>query len=217
MSETAVHRALADPRRQRIVEELDGAPGGLDAAQLAGRLGVHQNTARFHLGVLADAGLVAGRPVRGERGRPRILYTRTAGQEERSDEHRLLAAVLTGAVAQVDEGRARAEEAGRAWGRYLVPRPLPLAEVSDEQATQDVVGLLAGQGFEPEAGPDGILMRRCPFHELAEQHPEIVCSVHKGLIEGALDELGSRLEVGGLDVFVEPDLCVAHLRRVQHA
>jgi predicted ArsR family transcriptional regulator len=58
-------------------------------------------------------------------------------------------------------------------------------------------------------------MRRCPFHSLAEQHPEVVCAVHRGLISGALDELGSRLEVDGLDVFVEPDLCIAHLRARQ--
>jgi len=55
-------------------------------------------------------------------------------------------------------------------------------------------------------------MRRCPFHDLAEAQPEIICAVHKGLITGALQELGSELEVAGLDVFVEPDLCVARLR-----
>ena len=56
-------------------------------------------------------------------------------------------------------------------------------------------------------------MRRCPFHDLAESQPEIVCAVHRGLIAGALEELGSGLEVEGLDVFVEPDLCVARLAR----
>lgn len=54
-------------------------------------------------------------------------------------------------------------------------------------------------------------MRGCPFHELAESQPEIVCAVHRGLITGALQELGSDLEVDELDVFVQPDLCVARL------
>ncbi|SRR6266508_2778138 len=216
MATTAVHRALADPRRARIVEELEGSPAGLDASELARRLGLHANTVRFHLGVLADAGLVAGTPLRGERGRPRILYARIAKPPEPADEHRLLATILTGAVAGEDDGPARAEDAGRAWGRYLAPKPHPLARVTDEDATNEVVGLLAEQGFEPEAAGGEILMRRCPFHTLAEEHPEIVCAVHKGLISGALHELGSRLEVGGLDVFVEPDLCVAHLRARTH-
>ncbi len=30
----------------------------IDAAELAGRVGLHANTVRFHLGVLAEAGLV---------------------------------------------------------------------------------------------------------------------------------------------------------------
>jgi predicted ArsR family transcriptional regulator len=143
MSTASVHRALADPRRARIVDELDAAPGGLDVSELARRLGLHANTVRFHLGVLADAGLVRGTPLRGERGRPRILYVHTAGPPERADEHRLLATILTGAVAQEGDGPARAEQAGRAWGRYLAPKPQPLARVTDEEATREVVGLLA--------------------------------------------------------------------------
>jgi predicted ArsR family transcriptional regulator len=74
------------------------------------------------------------------------------------------------------------------------------------------VGLLDQQGFAPEAAEGEIQMRRCPFHELAETHPEVVCAVHRGLISGALGELGSGLEVEELDVFVRPDLCIARLR-----
>ena len=58
-------------------------------------------------------------------------------------------------------------------------------------------------------------MRRCPFHELAEAHPEIVCSVHRGMISGALAELGSELRVERLDAFVEPNLCIARLTRTE--
>jgi predicted ArsR family transcriptional regulator len=56
-------------------------------------------------------------------------------------------------------------------------------------------------------------MRRCPFHDLAETNPGIVCGVHRGLMAGALEALGSDLEVEGLDIFVQPDLCIARLRR----
>jgi predicted ArsR family transcriptional regulator len=217
MGETArsQHKALADERRSRIVEELREAPFGLDVQELASRLGLHQNTIRFHLGVLVDAGLVASRPApRSAPGRPRILYRLNAeGAAAGRDEYRLLANVLAGTVAQRESGSSDAENAGRAWGRYLVRRPLPLVHVSDEDATSDVVALLDQQGFEPEAVDGEIRMRRCPFHELAESHPDVVCAVHRGLISGALHELGSDLEVESLDVFVEPDLCIAHLAR----
>jgi predicted ArsR family transcriptional regulator len=76
-----------------------------------------------------------------------------------------------------------------------------------------VVELLDHEGFEPERSDGTIRMRRCPFRDLAETHGQIVCSIHRGLISGALAELGSALEVGELQPFVEPNLCVARLER----
>ena len=209
---TSRHRALADARRARIVDELRDATDGLDAAELAGRLGLHANTVRWHLGILADAGIVGSRPApRATPGRPRILYSlEPEPAEHAADEHRLLATVLTGALAAEADGAERAEDAGRAWGRYLMARD-PLARTNDDEAVGEVVQLLDGQGFEPEAQGREIHMHRCPFHALAESRPEVVCAVHKGLVSGALSALGSELEVEGLDVFVRPDLCVARL------
>ena len=54
-------------------------------------------------------------------------------------------------------------------------------------------------------------MHRCPFHDLAEANPRIVCAVHRGLIEGALTELGSGLSVEALEIFPRPNVCVARL------
>ncbi len=211
--ERDLHRALADERRSRIVDELRSTPGGLDVHQLSERLGLHANTLRWHLGILADAGVVASRPkARRAPGRPRIVYRLSPGAAATGrDEYRLLATVLAGTVSRSEGGPANAEEAGRAWGRYLVRRPQPLTSVSDEQATAEVASLLAEQGFAPEVEAREIRMRRCPFHDLAETHPEVVCAVHAGLISGALSELGSELDVEGLDIFVEPDLCIARL------
>jgi predicted ArsR family transcriptional regulator len=206
-------RALSDERRVRILEELRAEPDGLGAEELARRLGLHQNTVRWHCGILGEAGLICSR--RGERlaaGRPRIVYT--LGPEARAgdrDEYRLLATIVTGALSDLADGSARADEAGQAWGRYLVRRPSPLTRVSDEEAMEEVVALLDQQGFAPRAAARQVSMRRCPFHDLAENNPEIVCSVHRGLVSGALAELGSDLEVDGLDVLVEPDLCILRL------
>ena len=169
---------------------------------------------RWHLGVLEHAGGVTSAPApRSTRGRPRILYRLAADATQGSrDEYRLLATILTGTLAGAPDGSRAAERAVRAWGSYLVTRPLPLSPQSDEAAADQVAALLDGQGFAPETVPGEIRMRRCPFHDLAEAQPEIICAVHKGLITGALQELGSELEVAGLHVFVEPDLCVAGLR-----
>ena len=208
-----LHRALADESRRRVVEELRAARRGLDAQALALRLGLHPNTVRWHLGVLRDAGLVEVR--RAERttpGRPRSLYSlRPGASKPESDELRLLAAILTSLIASEENVSAKAERAGVTWGRYLAPRRAPLARPSDEQATNDVVAMLDDQGFAPEVDEDGIALRRCPYYDLAEQHPQVVCAVHRGLIAGALEELGSGLDVE-LEPFVRADLCRVQLR-----
>jgi predicted ArsR family transcriptional regulator len=207
MRRTAVHHALADERRARLVAELRGEPR--DVQELATHLGLHPNTVRWHLGVLADAGLVeSGAAERSSPGRPRILYRlREDALPPASDEYRLLATILTGAV-----DSQGAEDAGRAWGRYLVRRPATNVTLSEPEAIAEVVDVLDEQGFAPDAEAREIRMHRCPFHDLAESNPQVICAVHRGVVDGALEELGSGLEVGALDVFVRPDLCIARLR-----
>jgi predicted ArsR family transcriptional regulator len=214
-TERSLHQALADERRARIVDELRGASGGLDVRQLGERVGLHPNTVRWHLGLLADAGLVASEPAeRVSPGRPRILYRLTAQAvpaTQRTEEYRLLASILTGTLAERDGAAADAERNGRAWGRYLARRPLPPAPTSGERAVAQVSDLLAGQGFEPAVEGGRICMYRCPFHDLAETNPDIICAVHRGMIDGTLEELGSDLRVAKLDVFPRPEVCIVEL------
>src|SRR4029453_13323843 len=106
MSESAaVRRALADDHRALIVDELRSARDGLDVREPAHRLGLHANTVRCHLGV-SDT---AGPPPPGANGRPGsppMLYRlrRGAAAPSGGDEHRLLATILTGAVAALPDG-----------------------------------------------------------------------------------------------------------------
>jgi predicted ArsR family transcriptional regulator len=217
MSEpSALRRALADDHRVRIVDELRAAPDGLDARELGRLLDLHENTIRWHLGILESAGVVDAAPASsGKPGRPRMLYRLRPGAPVAvgGDEHRLLATILTGSLAELPDGEERAAAAGRAWGRFLVRRPSPLEQVDDDAALAEVARLLDEEGFAASARGTEIHMRRCPFHDLAETNPEIVCGVHLGLMAGALEELGSDLEVEGLDVFVRPDLCIARTAR----
>jgi len=207
-----IHRALADEHRRLIVDALQRAPHGLDAHELAERLGLHQNTIRWHLGVLADAAIVASRPAgRTKPGRPRVVYALRADSDAGDGRsYHLLATILAGALGEVVDGTARAEAAGRAWGRYLVKRPPENVPLDGAAATGAVVGLLAQEGFRPELAGTEIRMHHCPYRELA---PGIVCSAHRGLIDGALGELGSEARVEQLEPFVGPELCVARLGR----
>jgi len=211
----SVHKALADERRLRIAAELDAAADGLDVQQLAELLELHPNTIRWHLGILADAGVVSSRAAeRPAPGRPRIVYSLApVAEAEGREEYRLLATILTATLAARDDGSEQAATAGLIWGRYLVATPTPGSRLSDEQATEKVVELLGQQGFAPRVEDGAICMYRCPFAELATSHPEIVCTLHRGLIDGAFEELGATLETTELEIFPRPDRCVAHLGR----
>ena len=211
------HRALADPSRARILDELGGEEP-LDARELAARVGLHVNTVRVHLNALVEAGLVAGetQPPSG-RGRPRVVYRATpAAGDQGGRRYRRLAEILTALVARYGpEAAAQLEELGEAWGRYLVESPPPYASRSDDEAVAGLVDLLAEVGFEPrlERGARGrrILMRPCPFLELARSHRDVICPIHLGLMRGALAELGAKTRATKLEPFVQPDLCVARL------
>lgn len=214
---TQVHRALADDSRVRLLRVLTGADRALSARELADEVNLHLTTVRSHLGVLIEAGLVeSAREERPTRGRPRFLYRPTTGHEPPQDRggYRLLAEVLTSHLAGTTPDPAeRAVTAGRSWGRYLVERPPPFVELTAEEARSRVMELFASLGFEPhlDEGGQRILCRRCPFLDLARRHPEVVCSIHLGLLQGALEALGSPLTADLLEPLVEPSLCVAHL------
>ena len=190
-------------QRHLILEALRSAHDGLDTNQLAEGLDLHQNTIRWHLGLLTDAGLVQATPERRHgRGRPSIVHRLTGeGIARGRDEYRLLPTMLTDVVAADGSGEARAYEAGLRWGRHL------------QQAEPDasIVHLLDREGFAAEQHGDQVEMRRCPFYALAEGSPQVICTLHHGIIDGALDEAGSEQTVERLDPFVEPGLCIARL------
>jgi predicted ArsR family transcriptional regulator len=208
---TAVRRALADDRRVELVTALQ-SEGELDIQQLASRVGIHPNTVRWHLGVLADAGLVDSRPA-GTRGpgRPRIVYRLSSEATlAETDEHRVLAQILADALARVANAPDHAEAAGRAWGHHVVATGKP-GRCDREHALAAVIDLLDVEGFAPTQEGTTILMHRCPFHDLAEAHPEVVCAAHRGLVCGALAQLDAPLLIRDLRPFVEPSLCVLEL------
>jgi predicted ArsR family transcriptional regulator len=47
---------------------------------------------------------------------------------------------------------------------------------------------------------------------VAEKHTDVVCAIHLGLMQGALEELRAPVETTSLEPFVTPRLCVAHLQ-----
>ena len=215
-----VFRALSSQVRTRLLDVLRGEPG-LDAAALADRLDLHVNTVRTHLGVLEDADLVVSEVEDRDRpGRPRRLYRATERGAPADDDHgyRFLAEVLASYIsATAPDPAAAAEEAGSAWGSHVVPKPPPFRRLDNEEVLERLVAMLDEFGFAPQVDEDDparprVLLHRCPFLDTASAHPEVVCSVHLGLMRGALAELGADVRTEDLIPWAEPEVCVAHLR-----
>ncbi|RBY81677.1 ArsR family transcriptional regulator [Geodermatophilus sp. TF02-6] len=213
--------ARAGVSRQRILELLRAAPDGLGVQELAERTGLHGNTVRFHLDRLVGDGMAQRRvEERGEPGRPRLTFTAAPRPDPARDSRNyqflseILASYLSGTAG---EPAAVAVEVGRTWGRYLTERPAPYQRVSEEEAVQRLLRILDDIGFAPELAADDprqIRIPHCPFREVAEAHREVVCSVHLGLMRGALAEMDAPVTADRLIPFVTPSLCVAHLAPV---
>jgi predicted ArsR family transcriptional regulator len=220
--EQQVYRALSSPVRARLLELLRHEPD-LAAAALAERLGLHVNTVRTHLNLLEEAGLVETIVEDRDRpGRPRLLYRAVAGDGPSSPGpgeggYRFLAEILASFLdATSEDSSAAAEQAGRAWGSYIVDRPAPFRTPDAEEAVMHLVDLLDRFGFAPELdlgvpGSPEIVLRRCPFLEVARDHQDVVCAVHLGLVRGALSELGVDVQARDLIPWAEPDACITHL------
>jgi predicted ArsR family transcriptional regulator len=190
------HAAMASPPRRSVLNALLASPDPLDAAIVAERVGLHVTTARFHLDQLVEAGLARRRPsVEQRRGRPRMLYA-PAGAPRDRDAREQLIRVLAGALSRDPD--AEAIRAGRRW-----------AAVFDAPDADDpvpgLVDVLERLGFDPERDGAAVRLPSCPFRGAAREHPEIVCAVHRGLVEQLLDgtAAGARLLP-----FVEPELCL---------
>ena len=186
---------------------------------IADMLGVHPNTVRFHLESLVGDGQVERvEPDRKGPGRPPLMFRAVRQMDRGGARHyRLLAEILTTAFAAEPDAPAKALAAGRAWGRKMPAelQPLPADATTTEQVIDHLVDVLDDLGFAPERrttnGNQQVGLRHCPFLELAENRTSVICPVHLGMMQGAMETWGTPVSVDRLEAFVEPDLCVAHL------
>jgi predicted ArsR family transcriptional regulator len=207
------------PRRRAVLDVLRNADAPLGVNNVAEAVGVHPNTVRFHLEALVTQGAV-GRTLEASTGpgRPRTVYAPHRGMNRGGKRgYQLLARILLSQLALEETDTETAVEAGRAWGRHLMPPAPPFHTVTEREAIDRLTELLADLGFDPQTGgnpgeaPDRIRLRHCPFLELAEEYGQIVCPLHLGLMKGALAQLGAPVDATRLQPFAEPDVCLAHL------
>ncbi|MEB3051274.1 helix-turn-helix domain-containing protein [Mycolicibacter sp. MYC123] len=207
-------------RRLDVLRLLQAAEAPLSIAQIADELGVHPNTVRFHLDTLVEEGRVEHtEPDHKGRGRPALMFQAIRQMDRGGTRHfRLLAEILTIGLAADQDPSGKALAAGREWGRRLRPADHNGDAPEDADTTDQLVDMLDELGFAPErlepdtAGQERLGLRHCPFLELAEEATNVVCPIHLGLMQGALESIDASMTVDRLDPFAQPDLCVAHLK-----
>lgn len=193
--ELAAVAALSDPARRALYTYVTAQCRPVSRDEAAAATGIKRATAAFHLDRLAADGLLevafarlSGRTGPGA-GRTAKLYARSCRDIAVSLPPRryelaggILAAAMeeaqrSGPAQQAEEALARAAEQA---GRELAAAGGTLTDV------------LTRAGFEPRAAAGGgeLQLANCPFHDLAQRHPALVCRLNLHLLRGLLDALG---------------------------
>jgi predicted ArsR family transcriptional regulator len=205
-------KALGDNTRYAIYLELARSARALATADVAESLGLHVNTVRPHLERMRDVGLLEVQSDnRGAVGRPQHRYSLAADAPSLGLEpptFALLARMLLRAAAIAGTEAEEAADAGREQGRSDGARE------AGRPCVDALVRELDRLGFDPALAlsEDGatIGFAHCPFRELAEANPDLVCSLHRGLVEGFIDMVGGG-EVVAFRTLVDRDPCQVEL------
>ncbi len=204
-------KALGDATRHAVFVEVSSSPRPLATADVAEALGLHPNTVRPHLERLREVGLLqVTTEARTGVGRPQHLYAAAPDAPSLGlapSPFPVLARLLVRLAAVAGASGDDAVGVGREQGRAD-------AAVRADAASclEALVSQLDDIGFDPVVGDgatdDSVVVgfAQCPFRELAEAHPDLVCSLHRGMVEGLVDAFGSD-EVGEFHSLVDRTPC----------
>jgi predicted ArsR family transcriptional regulator len=193
--------ALGDPTRRGIYLAVRQSAEPVTSGLIAELFAIHPNVARHHLDKLAEEGYVRitherrnGRTGPGA-GRPAKCYEATSKSVSIHPGRRydLLVELLVRVLDDVrPEGVAAvAEKVGREYGRELAESLGTPGDPGYEGAVQALAKVMGGVGFGVSADLPGqrLVTSHCPFGEAATGHPEVVCSLDRGMVAGIMGVL----------------------------
>jgi predicted ArsR family transcriptional regulator len=203
----ALLKALGDNTRYAIYRELARSALPLSTAELATSLQLHPNTVRAHLERLRDVGILqmaTDRQIATGRkngvGRPQHRYVLSPTARNFSLEAAPWRNLARGLLTAASSGGLGADDlraAGAAQGSDDALRHV--AALHDTDVPSTLEALKADQsrmGFDPGISTNGdattVTFTSCPFRDLAESQPDLVCGLHCGMVEGFVGQLGGQ-------------------------
>jgi predicted ArsR family transcriptional regulator len=205
---------LAQPTRAKLFELLTDMKREASTEELAKQLSLHVNGVRRQLERMREAGLLTRTRRPQGRGRPRDLWAIASGADpggERPRAYSDLAGWLASAIAPRPGRLREVERTGREIGRALAP-------ATTDGSAEAFEHVLSALGFQPqlEVGPEGDVcceLGNCPYADAVRENQPVVCTLHKGLTRGLLDQLSPSARLTGF-VPKDPELagCLIEVR-----
>ncbi|HET8565861.1 MAG TPA: helix-turn-helix domain-containing protein [Solirubrobacterales bacterium] len=191
---------LTQPTRARIFATLAEVKEAMRTDELASRLGLHPNGVRVHLERLQEAGLVERRQQRAGRGRPGDRWSVAPDARPSGEAPSAYASLAVWLARAIPAGPARlreVERTGREIGRELAPK-------GGGEPVEGLRQTFAALGFQPsmkvKAG-GGLTCRleNCPYRDSVRENANVVCTLHRGITAGVLEELAPNAELIGFE------------------
>lgn len=185
-------KALGDNTRYAIYLEIARSPAPLATADVAKTLDLHVNTVRPHLERMRELGLLEVYASGGGGvGRPQHKYSIAHDAPSLGLEPplfptlaRMLLKMAATVGAEAEDATNVGREQGADSGTAFAGQPCDAALLTE----------LDRLGFDPsiDGTDEGVTVGfdHCPFQDLAEANPDLVCGLHKGMVEGFVDSVG---------------------------
>lgn len=192
--------SLGDPTRRAIYIAVRESAEPLTTSKVATLFDIHPNVARHHLDRLADDGYLrvshqrrSGGP---GAGRPAKTYEATSKEVSVHFAPRrfeMLVEMLFKVIEELSPPDVSdiAERVGRTYGQQLAAEIGGPDQPGYDEAVQAVASAMTGLGFsvDPDVEGQRLLTSHCPFGETATSHPEVICSLDRGIVAGLFGAL----------------------------
>jgi predicted ArsR family transcriptional regulator len=211
--------ALGEPTRRALYDYVAGTGRWVSRDEAADAMGLERGTAAHHLDRLAGDGLVdvdyqrlSGRQGPGA-GRPAKLYRRARRDLEVNlppRDYRLAGRLLADAAERsrtegIDMATALDDVAKAQGHRLAEDLRLQLRGAGARGSAgrrRVLLDALEDRGFEPTTEGEGtVVLRNCPFHQLAQEHTDLICGMNLCLLDAAIEDFGET----GLEARLEPE------------